>query len=176
MVRTVLCSLAVSVLGLAGCTTSEPADQPRGASATVAVADRAQALWAGRTAYVGDSSKVVALVDDGRLRAAWQLLPRALDDAAAVCRDDHALRHREALRHDRPQRAPATLLLGTVTNLDTVHVTSAGQTYTLTARQATAALGRDVKTLGTDRAGLEDYVRIARRLTRDPVRASCTGG
>ena len=56
MVRTVLCSLAVSVLGLAGCTASEPADQPRGASATVAVADRTQALWAGRTAYVGDSS------------------------------------------------------------------------------------------------------------------------
>jgi hypothetical protein len=157
MVRTVLCSLAVSVLGLAGCTASEPADQPRGASATVAVADRTQALWAGRTAYVGDSSKVVALVDAAGFGprgsysvALWTTRPPY---AVTVTLSD------PAKPFDTTDLAgPATLLLGTVTNLDTVHVTSAGQTYTLTARQATATLGRDVKTLGTDRAALEDYV------------------
>ena len=157
MVRTVLCSLAVSVLGLAGCTTSEPADQPRGASATVAVADRAQALWAGRTAYVGDSSKVVALVDAAGFGprgtyslALWTTRPPY---AVTITLSDTGKPFGTT-----DLRAPATLLLGTVTNLDTVNVTSAGQTYTLTARPATAALGRDVKTLGTDRGGLEDYV------------------
>ena len=54
---------------------------------------------------------------------------------------------------------PATLLLGTVTNLDAVHVTVQGRTYSLTAREATATLGHDVKTLGTDRAALDDYLR-----------------
>lgn len=50
--------------------------------------------------------------------------------------------------------AAATTLLVTVRNLDAVHVTSQGKTYTLTAKEATAALGRDVKTLGTDRQAL----------------------
>ena len=53
----------------------------------------------------------------------------------------------------------ATILLGTVRNLDAVHVTSQGKTYSLTAREATATLGRDVKTLGADRQALTDYLR-----------------
>ena len=59
-------------------------------------------------------------------------------------------------------RAPATLLLGTVTNLDAVHVTSGERTYSLTVGQASATLGHDVKTLGTDRAELDRYLRSLR--------------
>jgi len=158
MVRNVVASLAVGVLALAGCTSS-PADAPSsGASGAVAAGDRAQALWADRTAYVGDNSKVIALVGDagfGRVGSytlsLWTTRPPY---AVTITLTDPA----------KPLDAtdltgPATLLLGTVTNLDSVHVTGPGATFSLTAREATAALGHDVKTLGTDRAALADYVR-----------------
>ncbi|WP_020144899.1 DUF4825 domain-containing protein [Terracoccus sp. 273MFTsu3.1] len=158
MVRNVVASLAVGVLALAGCTTS-PADDPSsGASGPVAADDRAQALWADRTAYVGDNSRVVALVEDAGFGpvgsfslSLWTTRPPY---AVTITVTDPA----------KPLEAtdltgPATLLLGTVTNLDAVHVTGPGREFSLTAREATAALGHDVKTLGTDRGALADYVR-----------------
>ncbi|MBW8731137.1 MAG: DUF4825 domain-containing protein [Terrabacter sp.] len=158
MVRNVVASLAVGVVALAGCTSS-PADDPsRGTSASVAADDRAQALWADRTAYVGDNSRVIALVEDAGFGpvgsyslSLWTTRPPY---AVTITVTDPA----------KPLDAtdltgPATLLLGTVTNLDAVHVTGPGREFSLTARQATAALGHDVKMLGTDRNALDDYVR-----------------
>ncbi len=52
----------------------------------------------------------------------------------------------------------ATLLLGTVGNLDRVTVEANGSTYTLTSADASHALGSDVKLLGTDRTALARYV------------------
>ena len=156
MLRTALVSLAIGVT-LAGCTTSR-ADAPSVPSGSVASEDRVQALWADRTAYVGDNSKVIALVGDAGFGPAgsyslslWTTRPPY---AVTITVTDPA----------KPLDAtdltgPATLLLGTVTNLDAVHVTGPGRTFTLTAREATATLGHDVKTLGTDRAALSDYVR-----------------
>ena len=158
MVRNVFASLAVGVLALAACTSS-PADAPSpGASGSVAANVRAQALWADRTAYVGDNSRVLALVEDAGFGpvgsyslSLWTTRPPY---AVTITVTDPA----------KPLDAtdltgPATLLLGTVTNLDAVHVTGPGREFSLTAREATAALGHDVKMLGTDRTALADYVR-----------------
>ena len=158
MARNVVASLAVGVIALAGCTAS-PADDPSsGASLRVAADDRAQALWADRTAYVGDNSRVVALVEDAGFGpvgsyslSLWTTRPPY---AVTITVTDPA----------KPLEAtdltgPATLLLGTVTNLGAVHVTGPGREFSLTAREATAALGHDVKTLGTDRDALAEYVR-----------------
>ena len=156
MVRTVLASLALGV-ALAGCTTSE-ADAPSGPSGSMASEDRAQALWADRTAYVGDNSKVVALVENAGFGIAGtyslSLWTTRRPYAVTISVTDTA----------KPLDAtdltgPATLLLGTVTNLDAVHVTGPGTTFSLTAREASVTLGHDVKTLGTDRTALAGYVR-----------------
>jgi hypothetical protein len=158
MVRTVLASLAVGLATLSGCTTSQADAPPPGASGSVAAEDRTQALWADRTAYVGDNSTVIALVGDAGFGPAgsyslslWTTRPPY---AVTIAVTDPA----------KPLDAtdltgPATLLLGMVTNLDAVHVTGPGSTFSLTAREATARLGHDVKTLGTDRTALADYVR-----------------
>ena len=164
MVRNVVASLAVGVVALAGCTSSAPdapspgASGASGAPRAVAAGDRVQALWADRTAYVGDNSKVIALVEDAGFGpvgsyslSLWTTRPPY---AVTITVTDPA----------KPLDAtdltgPATLLLGTVTNLDAVHVTGPGREFSLTARQATAALGHDVKMLGADRNALDDYVR-----------------
>ena len=158
MVRNVVASLVLAAAALSGCTTTPGDAGATGASATVGADAHAQALWADRTAYVGDNSKVIALVGDAGFGPAgsytlslWTTRPPY---AVTIAVTDPA----------KPLDAtdltgPATLLLGTVTNLDAVHVTGPGSTFSLTAREATAVLGHDVKTLGTDRAALADYVR-----------------
>lgn len=158
MVRTALACVVIGAVALAGCTASRPDDQPPGSSVAVAPADRTAALWAHRTAYVGDNSKVIALVGDAGFGAAGSytlsLWTTRKPYAVTITLTDP----------DKPFgttdfRAPATLLLGTVTNLDTVHVTADGETYSFTAAEASTALGHDVKTLGTDRSVLAAYVR-----------------
>jgi hypothetical protein len=127
-------------------------------SATAGTDTQAQALWAHRTAYVGDNSKVLALVDDAGFGArgsyALSLWTTSRPYAVTIALTD-PVKPFETTDYS----GPATLLLGTVTNLDAVHVTSEGRTYTLTAREATARLGHDVKSLGTDRAVLDGYLR-----------------
>lgn len=158
MVRNVLCTLALGVVALTGCATSQPGDEAPRESATVTADTQAQALWAHRTAYLGNTSKVIALMDDAGFGppgtyslSLWTTRPPY---AVTITVSDAG----------KPFglidfTGPATLLLGTVGNLGTVHVAGQGQTWTLTAREATGALGHDVKTLGTDRAALVDYVR-----------------
>jgi hypothetical protein len=55
----------------------------------------------------------------------------------------------------RPQ---STLLLGLVANLDHVDVRSGEDVYSLTAADASKALGYDVKALGRDKGKLTAYV------------------
>jgi len=150
--------LALGASALTGCTGSSSDDPSTTASATVGPEARTEALWAGRTEYVGDSSKVIALVDaaGSARRGAYTLSAGTTRPPYAVTID---LPHPAKPFEQTDFSAAATILLGTVRNLDAVHVTSQGKTYTLTAKEATAALGRDVKTLGTDRQALAGYVR-----------------
>jgi len=158
MVRNVVGSLVLAAVALSGCTSSPGDAQGTGASATVGSDTQAQALWAHRTAYVGDNSKVISLVDDAGFGStgsyALSLWTTSKPYAVTITVTD-AAKPFETIDFS----APATLLLGTVTNLDAVHITSGGKTYSLTAGQATATLGHDVKTLGTDRAALDRYLR-----------------
>ncbi|GAA2743892.1 hypothetical protein GCM10009868_19440 [Terrabacter aerolatus] len=157
MVRTVVGSLVVAAVMLTGCTATSDGTAA-GSSATVGADARAQALWAHRTAYVGDNSKVIALVGDAGFGPAGtftlSLWTTSKPYAVTIALSDPA---KPVASTDFT--APATLLLGTVTNLDAVHVTAAGQTFSLTSAQASTALGHDVKTLGTDRAALDGYLR-----------------
>ncbi len=158
MVRHVVGSLVLAAVALAGCTTSPTDGRGAGASATDRAGARAQALWDHRTAYVGDNSTVISLVDDAGFGPAgsYQLsLWTTRRPYAVTITVTEPAKPFEATDF----KAPATLLLGTVANLDAVHVASGAQTYSLTAGEATAALGHDVKTLGTDRAALDRYVR-----------------
>ncbi|GAA2021285.1 hypothetical protein GCM10009740_07320 [Terrabacter terrae] len=150
--------VALGVLALTGCTGAAADDPSTAASATGGPDARTEALWAGRTAYVGDNSKVIALVDQAGFGplgtytlSLWTTRP-----PYAVTID---LPHPAKPFEQTDFSEAATILLGTVSNLDAVHVTSQGKTYSLTAREATATLGRDVKTLGTDRQALADYLR-----------------
>ena len=157
-VRSTLGALVLGAVALAGCTTPDP-DAPSGGPAATAGADaRAQALWAHRTAYVGDNSKVIALVGDAGFGPAGtytlSLWTTIQPYAVTIALTDPAKPFETTDYSDA-----ATLLLGTVTNLDAVHVTSGARTYTLTTREATARLGHDVKSLGTDRATLVGYLR-----------------
>jgi len=157
-----LASLALGVaLGapaLAGCTGSSTDGPSTAASGTGGPEARTEALWAGRTAYVGDNSKVIALVGQAGFGplgtytlSLWTTRP-----PYAVTID---LPHPAKPFEQTDFSEAATILLGTVRNLDAVHVTSQGKTYSLTAREATDTLGRDVKTLGSDRQALADYLR-----------------
>lgn len=155
-VRRTLGALLLAAAALAGCTTSEP--DATGASAGAGSETQAQALWAHRTAYVGDNSRVIALVGDAGFGPAGSyslsLWTTSKPYAVTV-----ALTHPAKPFETTDFSAPATLLLGTVTNLDAVHVTAEGKTYSLTAAEASTSLGHDVKTLGTDRAALDGYLR-----------------
>ncbi|WP_374968326.1 DUF4825 domain-containing protein [Terrabacter sp. BE26] len=149
---------ALGALALTGCTGSGADGPSTAASATGGPEARTAALWADRTAYVGDNSKVIALVDQAGFGplgtytlSLWTTRP-----PYAVTID---LPHPAKPFEQTDFSEAATILLGTVRNLDAVHVTSQGKTYSLTAREATATLGHDVKTLGTDRAALAVYIR-----------------
>jgi len=151
-VRNTLGALVLGAVSLAGCTTPDP-DAPSGGPAATAGADaRAQALWAHRTAYVGDNSKVIALVGDAGFGPAGtytlSLWTTSQPYAVTIALTDPAKPFETT-----DYSGAATLLLGTV------HVTSGARTYTLTTREATARLGHDVKSLGTDRAALVGYLR-----------------
>ena len=160
-VRSTLGALVLGAAALAGCTTPDPDAPSASPVATVGADAQAQALWAHRTAYVGDNSKVIALVGDAGFGPAGSytlsLWTTRKPYAVTIALTDPAKPFETT-----DFSAPATLLLGTVTNLDAVHVTAAGQTYSMTAGEASTALGHDVKTLGTDRAALDEYVRSLR--------------
>ena len=121
------------------------------------VPSRAQSLWSSRVRYLGDSSRVAALVRE---------VGPAPEDSYSIslqtAKPPYALTI-EVERLDKPVDAtdfsePATLLLGLVTNLDKVSVTSSGHAFSLTAAEASKDLGYDVKELGRYQRRLRAYL------------------
>jgi hypothetical protein len=146
---------AVVLIGvaLAGCGTPAP-EQSEASS-------RAQSLWSARSAYVGDSSRMTALVGEvgfgpqGSYRIELQTAIPPYAVAVALTRLGKPFANTDFSGN-------ATLLLGLVANLDKVSVTSGGQTYTLTSAGASQQLGYDVKELGRDRGRLTAYLDASR--------------
>ncbi len=121
------------------------------------VPSRAQSLWSSRIRYLGDSSRVEALV-----REVGPVPEGSYSIGLQTANPPYAL----TIEVERPHKPfdatdfsePATLLLGLVTNLDKVSVTSSGHAYSLTAAAASQDLGYDVKELGRDLSRLSAYL------------------
>jgi len=149
--RVVMGALAVAVM-LGGCATS---------SSEQSDPTRAQSLWSARTDFVGDSSRMVALVDATGFGPAGtfrlSLHTRQAPYALTVAFDSL-----DKPFDDVDFSSNATLMLGLVANLDKVSVTSDDQSYSLTASDASEALGFDVKELGRDETKLAEYLDLAR--------------
>lgn len=153
VLRRSVCAMMLGALALTGCTAgAEPASHQPDASS------QAHALWQNRTAYVGDNSKVAALTTEAGFGAMGThtiaLHTTAPPYVATVAYDSL----------DKPFDTvdftmPTTLLLGTVANLDRVEVRSGTDTFALTAEEASAKLGFDVKDLGRDEAKLTAYLQ-----------------
>lgn len=145
----------VLVIGLllGGCATpnSEQPDQSA----------RAQSLWSARIDVLGDSSRVAALANQAGFGPAgtFSLSPQTPPPPYALT---VTFDHLDKPFDDVDFSANATLMLGLVANLDTVSVTSGGHSYSLTASDASTALGYDVKKLGRDEATLASYLDLAR--------------
>ncbi len=156
MVPRATCALLFGVLALAGCG-ARGLDQPT-TDKDDGAASRAHALWLDRTAYVGDDSRVIALAGDADVGPAGTYTLAAQTDAVPY---GLTIAYRNLDKpFDTVDFTPqATLLLGTVANLDRVHVTLGASTYSLTAAEASTKLGYDVKALGRDEGRLTDFVR-----------------
>jgi len=148
---------AAAAVSLAGCS----ATAGRDATASEAPADASgrlvASLWADRTAHVGDNSKVIALIGDSGFD---DIGPRTISLQTGSAPYGLTVRYPAPVKSGGPidMTPQATLLLGTVGNLDHVTVVANGSTFTLAAADASRALGHDVKRLGTDRAALARYV------------------
>jgi Domain of unknown function (DUF4825) len=149
--RLVMGALAVAVM-LGGCATS---------SSEQSDPTRAQSLWSARTDFVGDNSRMVALVHEtgfgpaGTFRLSLQTRQAPYGLTVAFDSLDKPF-------GDVDFSSNATLMLGLVANLDKVSVTSDDQSYSLTASDASEALGFDVKELGRDETKLAEYLDLAR--------------
>ena len=143
----------ISGLALAGCTAG-PDEGELGSR----LADRAHTLWQDRTAYVGDNSKVLALVEASGLASLGEYRVSLKTDAPPYAMT--IAFNRLDKPFDSIDFTPQTdLLLGLVANLDTVTLTADGSTRSFTADEASKRLGRDVKDLATDEAALADHLR-----------------
>lgn len=149
--------MATAVLGIAvtlgGCATagSEPPD-PTSA---------AQSLWSARTDFVGDNSRVVELAGQAGFGPAgtYQVsLQTQQPPYAMTVAFDQLDKPFDSIDFG----ANATLMLGLVANLDEVFVTSDDHSYSLTASEASKALGFDVKELGRDKTQLAAYLDDSR--------------
>ena len=122
---------------------------------------RAQSLWSARTDVVGDSSRVAALANQAGFGPAGtfslSVQPQQPPYALTVTFD-----HLDKPFDNVDFSGNSTLMLGLVANLDTVSVTSGDHSCTLTASDASTALGYDVKKLGRDEATLASYLDLAR--------------
>ncbi len=153
MTRRALSAVLLAVLALGGCTGGS--NEPGGSSS---VEDRAQSLWLDRTAYVGDNSKVIALVDGAgfgsmgahTLSLQTEQAPYGVDITFSSL----------GKPFDTVDFTPqATLVLGLVENLDQVTVRSGESTRTYTSADVSGDLGYDVKTLAQDVEKLETYLQ-----------------
>ncbi|MDQ2757857.1 MAG: DUF4825 domain-containing protein [Actinomycetota bacterium] len=119
---------------------------------------QADSLWQSRTAHLGDNSKVIALTADAGFGSmgTHTLTLHTVSSPYALTVAYTAL--------DKPFDSvdfthPATLLLGTIENLNRVEVTSGTDSFSLTSSEASATLGFDVKELGRDMPKLLAYPR-----------------
>lgn len=137
----------VAVATLAGCSA-----QPGNGELTFS-----QALWDHRTAHVGNSSQVTSLV---------HLVGPAPEGTYTLSLQTASTPYGLTINVPKPEKSCADLdsdrsaavLLGLIANLDRVTVSCADQKRTITAADATKALGFDVKALGQDKTRLEAYV------------------
>jgi hypothetical protein len=110
-----------------------------------------------RAAYVGDNSRVMALVralfPDPPFTYTLSLQTSAPPFALTVKIDESA---KPTSHTDFSEQA--TLLLGLIGNVDAVAVTSGGTRYSLTAADASKRLRYDVKELGKSKAVLAQYL------------------
>lgn len=151
MLRRSVFAMLLGAVALTGCTSAaEPG------AASMDAASQARTLWQDRTEYVGDNSKVIALAEDagfGAMGAHTLSLQTATTPYAVTVNYSALDKPFETVDFTRP----ATLLLGTIGNLDRIEVTSDGDSFTLTSAEASAELGYDVKELGRDEARLVAY-------------------
>lgn len=149
--RRLVSAMMLGVVALTGCTAARESAAPSSAS-------QAHRLWQDRTAHVGDNSKVVALTGDAGF-GSMGTHTVALHSTTAPYAVTVAYSALDKPFGTVDFTAPATLLLGTVANLDRVEVTAGGASFALTSAQASAKLGFDVKDLGRDEARLTAYVQ-----------------
>jgi uncharacterized protein DUF4825 len=146
-------ALAIVGVALAGCGTPT-SGQPD-------TSTEARSLWSARSPYVGDNSRMVALVREvgpgpaGSYSIELQTARPPYGMTIALTRLDKPF-------DDTDLSEQATLLLGLVANLDKVSLTSGGHAYSLTSAGASKALGYDVKELGRDQGKLGAYLDLAR--------------
>jgi hypothetical protein len=147
---TVVLVVAVTLTGCASLRAGE-SDSP----------DRALALWSARTEFVGDNSRVADLVDRTGFGPAgtYSLSLQTQRSPYAIT---VAFDHLDKAFDDIDFTMDASLMLGLVENLDQVSVTLGSHSYSLTADDASAELGYDVKALGHDKATLQMYLDLAR--------------
>ena len=126
-------------------------------STSSVAAHRTAALFAARTPYVGDNSRVATLVrETGAAPAGSYTLTLQTEGARRGLQVN-------LQRWDRPFadtdfREPATLLLGLIGNAEQVTFALGSHRFVLTAAAASAATGFDVKRLRQDRRLLADYL------------------
>ena len=121
---------------------------------------RAESLWSARVAYVGDNSRVTALIDAIGLAGAGgyevELSTAEAPHSMAISLEDL----------DQPFDAAdvcdqAILLLGLIENLDEVSITADQDGCSSSAASASRDLGHDVKQLGRDRSSLVRHLELA---------------
>jgi hypothetical protein len=137
---TVVLVVAVTLTGCASLRAGE-SDSP----------DRALALWSARTELVDRTGFGPAGTYSLSLQT--QRSPYAITVA---------FDHLDKAFDDIDFTMDASLMLGLVENLDQVSVTLGSHSYSLTADDASAELGYDVKALGHDKATLQMYLDLAR--------------
>ncbi len=158
--RSTVAAVLVAGACLAGCTSGGTTQVGAGSAGGDASASaRTDTLWANRTDYTGQRQL-------RRSRARGRLGPTG---SYTISLGTSSRPYALTVTLDEPGKpadatdftTPATVLLGTVGNLDEVHVVDGADEWSLTAAQATTALGYDVKRLGADRDALRAYVAAA---------------
>jgi hypothetical protein len=153
MLRRALCATMLGAVALTGCTTGrEPVPAPADA------VSRAHSLWQDRTLHVGNNSKVVALTADAGF-GSMGTHTLALHTTAPPYAVTVAYSALDEPFETIDFTTPATLLLGTIANLDRVEVTSGTDSFALTAGEASTKVGFDIKVLGRSEAKLAAYFR-----------------
>jgi hypothetical protein len=140
-------------LALAGCSGSDSGPAPDQADPTTQV----RSLWDDRTAYVGNASKVTALLRDAGFARGGaytvSLQTRRPPYAITVSYGDAS-----SMPSDADVERSVTMLLGMVQNLDMVRVVSDGAARSWSAVDVSQRLGYDVKELGRDQSKLTTFV------------------